>query len=444
MSVGSKILWFEGMTLAPQHFQLQDHYHEARLRRWTVARDPHFWGVCSTQWNRDALGHNQLDPVALSLVFPDAEMYEAPGIDQLPQPVDLSQLPADVHTFTYYAALPIIRPHGGNAGEDGRYIRHDGTAPDLFTDALEADVPFLRKKVQLFSHLEPRAGYSSVPVVRLHRSASGAFEIDSTFIPPLVHLGGAPALGHMLEGLISALTAKIESLQRMHRKSRADVYDVSAGDISSWWMLNIVSTANVLLRHDARSPSHHPEQLYERLAALAGGLLTFTDRYQATDLPAYRHEALGEVFGQLDSLLRDLVDTVIVAKYFLVPLVPDKNRSAFFRATLDLDKVTAETQLCLAVNADMPALELVAAVPLRIKLGAPDDLEKIVGSALPGIQLVHMPQVPAAIPVRPNTYYFAVTAKGALYDNVLKTGALAVYAPDGIENLKMELIAVTP
>jgi type VI secretion system protein ImpJ len=97
----------------------------------------------------------------------------------------------------------------------------------------------------------------------------------------------------------------------------------------------------------------------------------------------------------------------------------------------------------LAVNADMPALELVAAVPVRLKLGAPDDLEKIVGSALPGMPLTHMPQVPAAVPVRPNTYYFSVATKGTLYENALKAGALAVYAPDGIPGLKIELIAIS-
>jgi type VI secretion system protein ImpJ len=279
--------------------------------------------------------------------------------------------------------------------------------------------------------------------VQVRRLPQGGFEIDEAFVPPSVAIGATPELRRMLERLISALTAKIESLQRMHRKSNADVYEVSTGDISSWWMLNIVSTANAQLMHSARSPGHHPETLYQQLLAVAGGLLTFSDRYKTADLPAYRHDALGEVFGKLDAVLRDLVDTVIAAKYFLIPLVPDTSRSAFYRGVLDPTKVTPATQLCLAVNADMAALELVAAVPVRLKLGAPDDLEKIVGSALPGIPLTHMPQVPAAVPVRPNTYYFSVATKGTLYENALKAGALAVYAPDGIPGLKIELIAIS-
>jgi type VI secretion system protein ImpJ len=408
-----------------------------------AALQPHFWGVRSVQWNVDGLAHNRLAAEAMTMIFPDGEIYEAPGADLLPDAVELSGLSTEAQTFTFHAALAAVKPHGGNVDQDGRYVRSEAETLDLFSEAVPIEVPFLKKQARLVSHQGLRDVHTSVPVVRIRRAPQGGFEIDPAFIPPIVTIGAAPSLGRMLEGLISALTAKIESLQRMHRKTSSDVYEVSAGNISSWWMLNIVSTANALLMHTARSPGHHPEALYEQLLGVAGGLMTFSDRYKTADLPAYRHDALGELFGKLDALVRDLVDTVIAAKYFLIPLAADKTRRAFYRAALDPSKVTKDTQLCLAVNADIPALELVAAVPVRLKIGAPDDLEKIVGSALPGIPLAHMPQVPPAVPVRSNTCYFSLATKGALYENALKAGALAIYAPDGIPGLKMELIAIS-
>jgi type VI secretion system protein ImpJ len=443
MSVGSKILWSEGLTLGPQHFQLQDIYHEARLQRMIASLQPHFWGVRSVQWNVDGLGHNQLSADAISVIFPDGEIYDAPNGDLLPEPVDLSRLPADMETFTFHLALPIVKPHGGNAHPDGRYVRCETEAIDLFSEALALEVPFLKKRGRLVSNLSPRDTSTSLPVVQVRRASHGLFEIIPSFIPPSIAIGASPALRRILEGLISALTTKIESLQRMHRKSSADVFEVATGDISSWWMLQLVNTSNAQLMHSARSPGQHPEALYQKLLAAAAGLMTFSDRYKTADLPGYRHDALGEVFAKLDALLRDLVDTVISAKYFLIPLIPDKSRKVFHYGVLDLAMVTQETQLCLAVNADMPALELVAAVPVRLKVGSPDDLERIVEAAMPGIPLTHMPQVPAAVPVRPNTYYFSLTTKGTRYENALRAGALGVYAPDGIPGLKMELIAIS-
>ena len=38
MKTPSKILWTEGVTLRPQHFQQQGRYHEARLHRMATAR----------------------------------------------------------------------------------------------------------------------------------------------------------------------------------------------------------------------------------------------------------------------------------------------------------------------------------------------------------------------------------------------------------------------
>jgi type VI secretion system protein ImpJ len=441
MSLGAKILWSEGLTLGPQHFQRQDLYHETRLQRLAAALNPHCWGVRLARWNLDGLGHNMLAAEAMSFIFQDGEIVDAPATDLLPAPVDLSRLPQDVNTFTFYAALPTIKPHGGNADDGGRYVTVDAETSDLFSEAVPIDVPFLKKQLRLLSHVEPRDGHVSFPVLRIHRDPQGGFEVDPAFVPPSVAIAAAGPLQAMLEGLISALAAKSASLQASHRKNNADCFEVHAGDISSWWMLNIVSTANATLLHCARSKAQHPEVLYEKLLALAAGLMTFSDKYAISELPAYVHADPGPTFAQLDAVIRDLVDTVISAKYFTIPLIADDNRRTHYRGVLDPGRVTADTQLCLAVNAEMPALELVSAVPIRFKMGSPDDIERIVASALPGIALTHMPQVPPAIPVRPDTYYFSLSMKSGLYENALKAGAIAIYAPDGMRGLKIELIA---
>ena len=443
MSMGAKIFWSEGLTLGPQHFQRQDLYHETRLLRMASALNPNFWGVRLLQWNMEGLGHHLLEAQAMSLIFQDGEVYDAPATDLLPLPLDLTQLPLEVNTFTIHAALPSIRPHGANAEEGGRYTLAETETADLFSDAVPIDVPFLKKRLRLMTQLEPRDGHVGFPVLRIHRDPRGGFEADPTFVPPCVAISASRRLEQMLDGLMSALSAKIVSLHNAHRKTNASTFEVHAGDITSWWMLNIISTANASLQHCARARVQHPEDLYEKLLALAGGLMTFSDRYATADLPAYVHADPGIAFAQLDAVIRDLVDTVISARYFTIPLAAEDNRRTHYRGTLDAAKLSPETQVCLAVSADMPALELVAAVPIRFKIGSPDDIERIVASALPGITLTHMPQVPAAVPVRPDTYYFLLSTRNGLYENALKAEAIAIYVPDGMRGLRIELIAFT-
>jgi type VI secretion system protein ImpJ len=83
-------------------------------------------------------------------------------------------------------------------------------------------------------------------------------------------------------------------------------------------------------------------------------------------------------------------------------------------------------------------------VPARFKVGAPDDVDKLVLSAMPGVRLAYTPQVPPAIPVRPGACYFSLEARGELYDRMLQSRSATIYAPSGINDLKLELIAVTP
>ena len=82
-------------------------------------------------------------------------------------------------------------------------------------------------------------------------------------------------------------------------------------------------------------------------------------------------------------------------------------------------------------------------VLLRFKIGAPDDFEKFVLSAMPGVRLQHAPQVPAAVPVRPDTCYFTIEAKGQMYDRMLQAQSISIYVPSGMHEPQLELVAVT-
>ncbi|MDC8757076.1 type VI secretion system baseplate subunit TssK [Janthinobacterium fluminis] len=448
MNFPAKVLWSEGLTLGPQQLQQQDRYHEARLRKVAATINPNLWGVYTVLWNVDALAHKLLRADRMSLLFQDGELYEAPDADPLPAPVDLSALPPAETSFTFYAALPLLKPYGGNladadaARDAARYTRVEADTADLFTDALNVDVAYLRNTVQLLAQAEPRGAYANFPVVRLRRLAAGGFELDPGFMPPCVSIGAAAGLRQLCDNLLGKLKAKIDSLYALQRQPNTDVIEVHSGDIATFWMLHTISTASAALCHYARAAQQHPERLYVELLALAGGLMAFSKKYTLDDLPAYEHGDPAPAFSRVDAIIRDLVDTVISSSVVAIPLWQDENKVTHYRGTLDALKEERKTALIIAVNADMPALELVAMVPTRFKVGSPEDVEQIVTSALPGVTLTHMPQVPGAVPVRPSTYYFAVSDKGALYERMLKARAITIYVPSGMKDLQLELLAL--
>jgi type VI secretion system protein ImpJ len=444
MSIPAKLLWGEGLVIAPQQMQRLDLYHEVRLQQLAQTISPCLWGVRKAEWNLDMLGNNMLKAEELSLLFQDGEIFDAPISDPAPPAVDLSTLDADEQVFTFHAALPLLNQHGGNAEKTARYRRKDVEAADLFTSDLSLDVEYLTKNVTLIPHTEARTGYVSFPIIRIKRDPTGGFEIDPTFTPPSVTLATAAGLPAMLDALLAKLNAKIAALYERHRLNGRQAFEVHAGDASSFWMLNVICTAAAPLTHCARYRQHHPEYVFDKLTGLAGGLMTFSPKYALSDLPSYQHDDPGSSFQRIDAIIRDLIDTVISSRYFTVPLAADHVKITHHHGVLDPARVERRTELCLAVSADMPALELVAAVPVRFKIGSPDDVERLIGAALPGVELVHMAQVPGEVPVRPNTYYFSLTAKGNLYENMLKAQAITIYAPAGMKGLRMELFGIAP
>lgn len=444
MSIPLKVLWCEGITVGPHQLQQMDRYHEARLQQVAMSINPCLWGVRKARWNIDALANNVLLATELSLVFQDGEIYDAPLSEETPAAVDLSVLPDDCQTFTYYAALPTVNGHGHNMDAEGRYIRtEDGTA-DLFTRMRPAAVAYLAKSVRLLPHTVGRSAYFSFPIVRIRRATSGGFELDPTFMPPSVTLASAASLATLLDALLAKLNAKIAALYERHRMNSRQAFEVHSGDLSSFWMLNVICTAAAPLSHCATFRHHHPEYVFDRLTALAGGLMTFSPKYALADLPVYRHDEPGPGFEKLDAIIRDLIDTVISSRYFVIPLASTAERPTYYQGVLDAARVDHRTQLCLAVSANTPALELVSAVPTRFKIGSPDDVERLISSALPGVELVHLAQLPTEVPVRPNTYYFSLTARGKLYEEMLKAQAITLYTPSGMDGLRVELFGIVP
>ncbi|MBQ5965190.1 type VI secretion system baseplate subunit TssK [Massilia sp. ZL223] len=451
----SKVLWGEGLFLRPQHFQQQDRYHEARLNQTACALHPYAWGVRKLVIDHDALRNDLLRIEEVSLLFPDGEVVRAPDGDVLPLQVRLGDLPPEVQTVTYHAALPILKAHGDNCaiGEEAgeltgvRYARHDRETQDLYTQAAEAPVTYLRKALRLVPESEALEAFESFPLVRLRRVATGGFEPDPSFMPPCLAINAVPALQASLARLMEKMLAKVNALYGHLREPSRNVVEIRGGDMSSFWLLHTASAGYAELSHLFHHRELHPERLFATLLSLAGGLMTYSRSVKLEDLPSYVHADPGPQFARLDGIIRELLDTVISSRYFTIALRHE--RSSYYLGRLDSGKIDAHTTLYLAVSADMPALQLVEVVPLQFKVGAPQDVDKFVLSALPGVKLVHAPQVPAALPVRPDTFYFVLENRGTLYEAMLKSQAISIYVPDegggkgnGIRDLHLELMAV--
>lgn len=446
MPGSTRILWGEGLFLRPQHFQQQALFNDISLGQ--VLRQVHGnpWGVRRLALDADALRGGQIRLHNLELVFRDGTQVEAPGNNPLPLARNLGDIPQLGTQTTVYACLPVLNAFGGNSTEDvasaarpPRYQMAREMVSDLYTNALEAEVTALHANVRLLVEEENRDGHTCVALARLVRNASGAWEVDAGFVPPLVETAGSAHLAMLARRLLDILQVKSQALAASHRERVKSVVEYGTSDIASFWLLHTVNRTFPLLRHFAATPTH-PEALYQLLAQFCGELLTFSSQLTLADIPAYHHENLTVVFDRLDSLIRELLETVVSNRYALIPLVNTK--PSFFVGRLDSERLVENVDYYLSISSERPTTEVLEMAPLKLKAGSPDDVEKILNSALPGVRLAHAAQTPAALPVRVGNHYFILEPQGQIFERMRQARSICIYVPQALLDLKLELYAV--
>lgn len=451
MFKAEKILWGEGLFLRPQHFQLQDCYHEQLLNHTIRATIPFAYGIQRISFDESQLNLNVLALEAIEMIWQDGEIYAAPSRDLLPEPILLDHLNLQGE-MQIYLAIPIVQANKKNVSyeknsQPSRYHCYLTETHDLFTDASPAEISLLQRRAE-FKLLEPHImpthemdGFLYLPVGMIKRQSSGHFELDPKFMPPLLHIESNAALLNQLKRLLNIIRAKIKTIQSNNRENEQKLIEFRSGDIVSFWLINVLNTAYAELNHLLHYPQIHPERLFSELLRLTGSLLTFSTAYSVEHLPQYRHCQLQESFQQLDLILRDLLDTIISNRYFSIAL--KETRPSYWVGSLESDKIDRDTRLYLAVSSSsMQTHELIQVVPLRFKVGSTFDVEQRVIAALPAVPLQHLVQVPSAIPVRSGVSYFEIESHHELYQPMLESTTICVYMPAGFQDISIELIAV--
>jgi type VI secretion system protein ImpJ len=451
MFKAEKILWGEGLFLRPQHFQLQDAYHEQRLNHTIRSTIPFAYGVQSIQFDELQLSTHVLALEKVEMLWQDGEIYQAPARDLLPEPLQLDDLTLRGE-MTVYLALPMIQPNKPNVSchnshQSGRYHSHLTETHDLFTDATAADITLLRRRAEfklLESGIEPNHeldGFLYLAVAKVKRQSSGNFEFDAKFIPPILHIDASASLMSALKRSLNVIQAKIKTIQSNNRENEQKLIEFRSGDIVSFWLVNALNTAYATLNHLLQYPHIHPERLFFELLRLTGSLLTFSTAYEVDQLPHYQHHHLQESFSQLDAILRDLLDTIISNRYISIAL--KEARPSYWIGSLESDKITRDTRLYIAVSSGMmQSHELVQLVPLRFKVGNSMDVEQRVVAALPVIPLHHLMQIPTAIPVRSGVSYFEIEPNNELYQRMLDAESICIYIPAGFQDISVDVMAV--
>ncbi|WP_256661777.1 type VI secretion system baseplate subunit TssK [Klebsiella michiganensis] len=365
-------LWGRGQMVSPQHFQ-----QEAAQAAWhteCVARlgAIHPWGVARTAFDAALLKQGKLKADHLCVRFADGTLTDSDNADALPPVMTLPE--TESHELTVVLALPHEYENGGNclqpeqkAERPVRWRLAWREVRNRYGDD-SRQIAVMQPELTLRTEDNDNGNYQTVAVARLKRDSQGDWSQDASFIPPLLNVQASRWLTEQTEYLTGQLRARLQRLMSMRRESNERMADFAVADVSLFWLLNALNSAEPVLSHFVRYPQVHPERLYQALAGLAGSLLTFSLDHTTADIPAYRHEQLTAVFPPLFDLLGVLLEASLPSRVVAIDMVRDERRKRW-HARLHDPRLREEADFYLSVRSPLPVAQLLEQFPLQCKAG---------------------------------------------------------------------------
>ncbi|MFQ9693247.1 MAG: type VI secretion system baseplate subunit TssK [Klebsiella michiganensis] len=434
-------LWGRGQMVSPQHFQQEAWHTECVARLGAI----HPWGVARTAFDAALLKQGKLKADHLCVRFADGTLTDSDNADALPPVMTLPE--TESHELTVVLALPHEYENGGNclqpeqkAERPVRWRLAWREVRNRYGDD-SRQIAVMQPELTLRTDDNDNGNYQTVAVARLKRDSQGDWSQDASFIPPLLNVQASRWLTEQTEYLTGQLRARLQRLMSMRRESNERMADFAVADVSLFWLLNALNSAEPVLSHLVRYPQVHPERLYQALAGLAGSLLTFSLDHTTADIPAYRHEQLTAVFPPLFDLLGVLLEASLPSRVVAIDMVRDERRKRW-HARLHDPRLREEADFYLSVRSPLPVAQLLEQFPLQCKAGSPDEVDRVVNGSQPGIPLRAMSHVPAAIPLRLENQYFTLDMTHPAARAMLLEGSCVFYVPGLLGDPELELFAV--
>ncbi|MCO6516984.1 MAG: type VI secretion system baseplate subunit TssK, partial [Snodgrassella sp.] len=372
-------IWYEGTLLLPQIFQQQELLQQANSYSIMQCTRIMPWGVIRIDIDNDSLALKKLKLSDCAVSFQDGTWFDSRQMQFLPPARDLSQIPEDILETTVYLALPELNTVGSNLLENSsnaplRFSKQFIAVTDLYgnqqTEIAEKRLNFSLK----FSH-ENRQNFLAIPILRLIKTQSNIWQLDTQYVPPVFFIGSNTFLMEMLSRQIPLLLNKSQRLGSLRKERSQQSADFLVSDISLFWLLNLLNQSipeMVLLQtHNNMAPEHY----YMLLARLVGSLLSFSIESDIKDIPQYDPFNLSTTFIGLNEMLLELLDTVIPTVLVLIDL--EKVGNTRWIGHLQDARLNEEADYYISVRASVPLYELQERFPRLCKIGAPDDVERI-------------------------------------------------------------------
>jgi len=442
------VIWKEGMFLQPQHFQQMQRQIRQNMYDICTAHSPYWFGVSELEFDCDAIANGMMLLTKCKGVLPDQTPFAIPLQDVLPAARSFTDhFTHEQQTLDVYLALPLVMEGSPSASaigiENGTATRYCARTVSVCDDSdgrLHKEIEIGGYNFTLLFGDESRDQYAVLRIAVIARNFCGETVLSQEFIPPLLSIGASPYLQSSLRSLLELLFAKINILSGQRKNIDSGFAGFSGSDENAFRLLYTLNTYTPLVNQYYLWPNEHPYSLFGVLAMLAGALCTFSSEVSIVNLPQYDHGNLSRMFGTLFKIVRDVLETDIQAGCVVIPV--EQLSAATFTCRVPNEKLFGAAAFFLGIAADCAEKELVVGALQRIKMCSRNNLDMLISSAMPGLQLRHVIHPPQGLSTKPGFVYFSFDQQCDFWKQMVAAGTIAFYFPHNYKNLRMEILAL--
>jgi type VI secretion system protein ImpJ len=455
------IFWGQGMFLQPQHFQQQDCYHEARLRRYVHWLAPFAWGIKSLVIREAALQNFVCDIERCELVTWDGTLVCFQGDNgpsnatlrprSFEDVLDTGGRPLGVYLGLkrlQWEELNLSEPEGDTPRGEGvrRFRLQEVEVPDLLAaEGQSRGVHYLLYELRLLFDSDAAVhthDYELIKIAELLRTTEGRGAILSKrYIPPCLSLFASPVLAGLLREMRDLLTAKGRDLTEYKQQRRVHTIEMGSRDTVYLLMMQMVNRYIPLFHHHLEVEETHPCTMYALLRQMIGEFSTFSEAVSVLGgpLPAYRHDQLWECFDAAIRVAKELLSEFTKGAEYVVPLVFD---GAYFAASLDKSFFDGKNHYYLSIKVDVPPREVQRLLTDTGKVCSREEMEVLRQRALPGLDVRYLEAPPEELPRRTHCNYFEIDRHGPRWRGIEQRQNIAIACQLPPDKTEMQLLVL--
>jgi type VI secretion system protein ImpJ len=339
LDLPAAVQWYEGMLLAPQHFQQLAQRQEELLHYRTGLASPYAWGVQSIRIDPVLVGQGVLRVLELEGVMPDGLVVShGPGDADLQMDLRPHLEEAKRGALRVHLVVPADKRSGTRAdGDLARYVSStEAQAADENTGEI-IPVAVIQPRLRLLAGDAP-ARYTALPLLAV-RAEGDAFVLDE-YAPPAPSIQPGSPIARLCEEVVVRLREKamylLETIDNAVAVSQTPI--VEHGERILPHLVAGLPAFEAVLRSGRPSPF----ALHVALAGLAGHVALLGVHPLPPTFSPYDHADPRRGLRELSSFILRTVDEGVSEAYLLVPLELDRE---VFRVRVDPAWLTRELVL---------------------------------------------------------------------------------------------------